>query len=342
MTLQQVLSQAEQEGAFPRAVLLAGTKGRDAATECGDGARLFDLASLTKVLATTAAAMILYERGKFDLDAPVVSVVPEFAAGDDRKKRVTMRMLLAHSSGLPAHEKFYLRCKSRDELLAAVYATPLEAEPMSRAVYSDIGFILLGEAIERIAEETLDKFCRRKIFEPLGMSSTMFNPPESLRSSIVPTADDTWFRHRVIQGEVHDDNAYVMGGVAGHAGLFSTADDVMKFAQCMLRGGSPIFKPETVALFTTRESSPVGTTRTLGWDTPSQPSQSGKYLSSRAYGHLGYTGTSLWIDPEKDLAIVLLTNRTWPDNKNEAIKQWRPRIHDAVVEELGLVPDSQR
>jgi CubicO group peptidase (beta-lactamase class C family) len=203
-------------------------------------------------------------------------------------------------------------------------------------VYSDIGFIVLGEAIERIGGEPLDKFCEREIFKPLGMKDTMFNPSAELKAKIVPTADDTWFRHRVIQGEVHDDNAYVMGGVAGHAGLFSTAEDVLKFAQCMLRGAAPLFRRGTVELFTRRETEPAGTSRALGWDTPSQPSQSGRYLSPRAYGHLGYTGTSLWIDPEKDLAIVLLTNRTWPDNKNEAIKKWRPIIHDAVVEELGL------
>lgn len=335
-----LLREGAESGAYQSAQLAIRKPGGEiVVTKVGEAAQnpYFDLASLTKVLATTAAVMRLRDRSELDLDAPVISLLPEFAKNDVRKTTVNFRMLLAHSSGLPAHEKFYLRCKDRAELMAAVYATKLEAEPMSRAVYSDIGFIVLGEAIERIAGEPLDKFCEREIFAPLGMSSTMFNPPAELRSRVAATADDTWFRNRLIQGEVHDDNAYVMGGVAGHAGLFSTAEDVLRFAECMLRGGEPLFKRETVELFTRREALPVGTTRALGWDTPSQPSQSGKYLSRRAYGHLGYTGTSLWIDPEKDLAIALLTNRTYPDNRNEAIKRWRPIIHDAVVEELGLV-----
>jgi CubicO group peptidase (beta-lactamase class C family) len=143
------------------------------------------------------------------------------------------------------------------------------------------------------------------------------------------------FRNRVIQGEVHDENASVMGGVAGHAGLFGPATDVAKFAECMLRGGDPILKPATIKLFSTREQLPSGTTRALGWDTPSSPSQSGKYFSSHSFGHLGYTGTSLWIDPERELSITLLTNRTWPDNSSQAIKQVRPAVHDAIIQELG-------
>ena len=336
----EMLEKLMKEGAaeaFPAGVLGWVHSGRRELIGVGvEESAVFDLASVTKVVATTAAVMLLYERGELGLEQRVVEAVPEFAARDARKNHVTFRMLLAHSSGLPAHEKFYLHCKNHAQLMQAVYATKLEAEPMSRAVYSDIGFIVLGEAIERTAGESLDKFCEREIFAPLGMASTMFNPPAELKPRIVPTADDKWFRHRVIQGEVHDDNAYVMGGVAGHAGLFSNAKDVLKFAECMLRSGEPLFKRETVELFARRESQPAGTTRALGWDTPSQPSQSGKYLSTRAYGHLGYTGTSLWIDLEKDLAVVLLTNRTWPDNKNEAIKKWRPIIHDAVAEELGL------
>jgi CubicO group peptidase (beta-lactamase class C family) len=192
------------------------------------------------------------------------------------------------------------------------------------------------------------------------MSSTTFNPPSEIRPQIPPTADEcgagapareeaqashppsvsqvnpSTFRNRVIQGEVQDENASILGGVAGHAGLFSTAEDLAKFAYAMLNGGSPILSPETVALFTRRESSPVGTTRALGWDTPSSPSQSGKYFSAASFGHLGYTGTSLWIDPNRQLSITLLTNRTWPDCSNQAIKQVRPAFHDAVIAALGL------
>jgi len=188
--------------------------------------------------------------------------------------------------------------------------------------------------LERIADESLDRFCQREIFGPLGMTHTAFNPPVAWRSSIPPTADDRTFRKRIIQGEVQDENASVLGGVAGHAGLFATAEDVATFAHALLQGGAPLVRPETLGLFTRRETSPEETSRALGWDTPSSPSQSGKYFSGRSFGHLGYTGTSLWIDPERQLSITLLTNRTWPDCENKAIKDVRPAFHDAVVEAL--------
>jgi CubicO group peptidase (beta-lactamase class C family) len=299
-------------------------------------ATVFDLASLTKTVATTSMAMILYERGLLDLDLPVVAVTAEFAGEDPRRDAVTLRMLLAHSAGLPAYEKLFLRAKTRDELVCAAFATPLVAVPGEQATYSDIGFIILGVALERIAEESLDRFCQREVFGPLAMMHTAFNPPPAWRASIPPTANDQSFRRRIIQGEVQDENASVMGGVAGHAGLFANAEDLAIFAHAMLAGGRPILRPETMALFTRRETSPPGTARALGWDTPSSPSQSGKYLSADSFGHLGYTGTSLWIDPERQLSITLLTNRTWPDCSHQAIKQLRPKFHDAVVESLGV------
>jgi CubicO group peptidase (beta-lactamase class C family) len=296
----------------------------------------FDLASLTKILATNAMAMLLYDRGQFHLEQRAAEVVPEFADGNDsRKKEITLGMLLAHSSGLPAHVKFFEQVSTREELLHAAYRVPLEAEPMTRAVYSDIGFIVLGIALEQIANESIDKFCSREIFVPLGMKQTSFCPPAELRNSSPPTLDAIDFRKRLIQGEVNDENASVMGGVAGHAGLFGSALDVTKFAQCMLRGGDPIIKRETVALFSRREHLPPGTARALGWDTPSAPSQSGRYFSPHSFGHLGYTGTSLWIDPERELSITLLTNRTWRDGRSEKIKQVRPAVHDAIIEALG-------
>jgi serine-type D-Ala-D-Ala carboxypeptidase len=298
---------------------------------------LFDLASLTKVAATTPMAMLLYERGLLDLDAPVCAIVPELLADDAkdlRRREVTLRMLLAHSAGLPAYEKLFLRTRTRDELLHAAFTMPLAAHPGSCAVYSDIGFIILGIALERLADESLDCFCQRLIFAPLAMTRTTFNPPAEIRTQIPPTADDQTFRGRIVQGEVQDENAYVLGGVAPHAGLFSTARDLATFAHCMLVGGQQVFRPQTIALFTRRGSTPVGRSRTLGWDTPSRPSQSGKYFSSQSFGHLGYTGTSLWIDPVRQLSITLLTNRTWPDCSNQAIKQVRPQFHDAVIEAL--------
>jgi CubicO group peptidase (beta-lactamase class C family) len=299
-------------------------------------ASIFDLASVTKVVATTSMAMILYERGLLDLDAPVDGIVPEFAGNDSRRREVTLRMLLAHSSGLPAYEKLFQRNKTRDEFLTAAFSVPLATDPGTKAEYSDIGFIILGAALERIADEALGSFCQREIFGPLGMHRTTFNPPASWRPAIVPTVDDRTFRHRVIQGEVQDENASVLGGVAGHAGLFATAEDIAVFANAMLHGGQPIIRASTLNLFTKRETAPPGTSRALGWDTPSSPSQSGKYFSDRSFGHLGYTGTSLWIDPQRQLSITLLTNRTWPDCSNQAIKQVRPRFHDAVVEALEI------
>lgn len=300
---------------------------------------IFDLASVSKVVGTTTMATILYERGLLDLEAPLTAVVPEFLGhgpsnADPRRREVTFRMLLAHCSGLPAYEKLFLRARAKAELLAAAFTTPLAADPGTRTQYSDIGFIILGAALERIADEPLDRFCQREIFGPLGMARTAFNPPPAWRPSIVPTVDDQTLRRRVIQGEVQDENASVLGGVAGHAGVFATPQDVAIFAHAMLHGGRPLVRPETLALFTHRQASPPGTSRGLGWDTPCTPSQSGKYFSKNSFGHLGYAGTSLWIDPERQLSITLLTNRTWPDCSNHTIKQVRPKFHDAVIEAL--------
>ena len=300
---------------------------------------VFDLASVTKVIPTTAIAMLLHERGQLQLDSPLAAILPDFVAlalPSQRSDRatVTVRMLLAHSSGLPAYVKLFEAAHTRDELVHAALATSLVAPPGSRAEYSDIGFILLGEILARLSGAPLDVFAQQEIFVPLRMSHTRFNPPAEWKSDIPPTEDDRTFRKRVIQGEVNDENAWVMGGVAGHAGLFAPATDVARFAECMLRGGSPILKPATVELFTRRESLPVGSSRALGWDTPSQPSSSGSHFSPRSFGHLGFTGTSLWIDPERQLTVTLLTNRTWPDRKSQAIKQVRPLVHNAIVEAL--------
>jgi serine-type D-Ala-D-Ala carboxypeptidase len=344
----RLLQEGIQQRAFPAASVAVTLKNDlvalrvlgnftyDPASSAPSPDTLFDLASLTKVMATTAMAMILYERGLVDLEMPVISVVGEFAGDDPRRDEVTLRMLLAHSSGLPAYEKLYLRTRARAELLQAAFSTDLANDPGSHAEYSDIGFIILGVALERLADEPLARFCQREIFGPLGLLQTTFNPASELRTAIPPTADDKTFRHRIIQGEVQDENASVLGGVAGHAGLFASAQDVARFAHAMLPGSSSLVRPETLRLCTTREVSPPDTSRALGWDTPSAPSQSGKYLSPQSYGHLGYTGTSLWIDAERELSITLLTNRTWPDCSNRAIKKIRPLFHDAIMESLGF------
>lgn len=302
---------------------------------------LWDLASLTKPIATVSMAMLLFERGRLSLDAPVADVLPQFAEGSPAearsqrawRKSVTVAMLLAHSSGLPAHHKFYLGDSSCQAIRDAARRVPLEAEPGTRAEYSDIGFILLGELLEKIAGEPIDRFCQREIFTPLHLHMS-FNPHPSVRSAIPPTVNDRVYRQRIIQGEVNDENASAMGGIAPHAGLFGDALSVARFAECLLRGGPPLFRPQSVELFTARQAVPQGTSRTLGWDTPSPPSQSGTLFSQHSFGHLGYTGTSLWCDPERQLSVTLLTNRTWPDSNNQAIKQLRPPLHDAIVRAL--------
>ena len=193
----------------------------------------------------------------------------------------------------------------------------------------------MGEALEVLAGERLESFCAREVFAPLSMTSTCFRPPADWRSAIPPTEEDLTFRHRIIQGEVQDENCFVLGGVAGHAGLFSNVLDPLLYAECLL-GRQQLFRTETIQLFTTRAALPPDSSRALGWDTPSQPSSSGSFFSRHSAGHLGYAGTSLWIDFERQVAIVLLTNRTWPHRQSQTIRTVRPAFHDAVMEALGI------
>ena len=357
-TAYSVLETAIAEHAFPGAAFSVLANGRvlaldglggftyDRPTEAVTGSTVFDLASLTKVIATTSMAMLLYQRGKLALDQPLVHILPAFAQEESPggpRYQVTLRMLLAHASGLPGYVRLFTESEGREELLDACLRLPLEAAPCTRAEYSDPGFILLGQALEAIAGEPMDTFCAREVFTPLGMSSTCFRPPPDWRSQIPPTEEDLTFRHRVIQGEVQDENCFVLGGVGGHAGLFSNALDPLLYAACLfgLRGlpgctsqGQQIFTPEAIQLFTTRAQLPPGSSRALGWDTPSQPSSSGTFFSHHSAGHLGYAGTSLWIDFERKIAVVLLTNRTWPRRENQSIRSVRPAFHDAVMQLL--------
>jgi CubicO group peptidase (beta-lactamase class C family) len=354
-----LLEQAVRNRVFPGcafAVLLAGEKepSKEAAQAVGQFTyepesprvqpdTIFDLASLTKVLATTMAIMQLYDRRQLALDVPVAEWLPEFTAvnsSDTRRAQVTIRMLLDHSSGLPGYARLFESAHTRKEMIAAALHQPLTADPGTRAEYSDIGFIILGHLVEKLTGECLDAYCRRQIFAPLGMSTTQYCPGPELRSLIPPTENDHSFRHRIIQGEVHDENASVMEGVAGHAGLFSNALDPLRAAACMLAdgiapAGVQLFSPQTVALFTAHSQQPAGTSRALGWDTPSAPSSAGKLFSQHSTGHLGFTGTSLWIDMEAGIAVSLLTNRTWPDRSNQAIRELRPRFHDSLRCELA-------
>jgi len=315
---------------------------------------VYDLASVTKVFATTAAAMLLYDRGRLDLDLLVGDVLPGFAIGAQlrspwhrERRKITLRHLLAHSSGLPAYARLFETNRTPYALLEACLSMPLEAAPGTRAEYSDIGFILLGKALEVLTHEPLDAFCDREIFAPLALTATRFRPPPTWRALIPPTVDDQAFRGRIIQGEVHDENCSVLGGVSGHAGLFSNALDLLQYASCILLGGKDqataqpppsqsLFTAATVQLFSSRQNSPIDTSRALGWDTPSGESSSGRHFSTRSIGHLGYTGTSLWIDLAQGLAVTLLTNRTWPDRSTQAIRAVRPAFHDATVEALAI------
>ena len=349
-----VLEQAVSEQAFPGAAFGVLAQGKVIALDAVGGftydqpttpvtaSTVYDLASITKVIATTSMAMLLHQDGALFLDQPLAQLLPGFAEGEPAgsvRRDVTLRMLLAHASGLPGYVRLFEEPGGRDGLLDACLKLPLETPPGSHAEYSDPGFILLGRALEIIAGEDLESFCSREVFAPLAMTSTCFRPPVDWRSSIPPTEEDTTFRHRVVQGEVQDENCFILGGVGGHAGLFSNVLDPLLYAECLL-GQHPRFAPATVQLFTARAELPPGSSRALGWDTPSQPSSSGRFFSRHSAGHLGYAGTSLWIDFERRLAVVLLTNRTWPDRKNQAIRTVRPAFHDAVMESLewGRLP----
>lgn len=310
-------------------------------------ATVFDVASLTKVVATTAAAMLLQQRGRLALDLPLGELLPAFLSGGapaDPAHSVTLRHLLAHNSGLPGYVKFFETASTPEDLLDACLKLPIEAEPGARAEYSDPGFILLGKALEALLREPLPAWTAREIFAPLGLTSTFFSPPENARPAIPPTEIDSTFRHRTIQGEVQDENAFVLGGAAGHAGLFSSAPDLLRVAGGILSAiqlegsghrATSLFTQQTIGLFSQRQG-PPGSSRALGWDTPSENSSSGQHFSPHSIGHLGYSGCSLWIDLEAKVAVVLLTNRTWPRRDSEKIRQVRPAFHDAVREALCI------
>ncbi len=307
----------------------------------------YDVASLTKVVATTAAAMLLNQRGLLDLETPVGELLPGFVIGRPPgtwARHVTVRHLLAHNSGLPGNVEFFRNATTPAELFRSCLELSFEALPGERAEYSDPGFILLGKALEVVMRESLASWVRREIFHPLELAATGFNPGRYLSASIPPTEEDLTFRRRIIQGEVQDENASVLHGMAGHAGLFSNVPDLLRFAdeilgalRAPLNAEEPrpgLFTAAVIERFSERQA-PAGSSRALGWDTPSEDSSSGRLFSARSIGHLGYSGCSLWIDLEGDVAVVLLTNRTWPDRKNQAIRKVRPPFHDAIRQALS-------
>ena len=350
-----LLDRAVADHAFPGGILAVGHHNRllvhafgklsyDAKTPLATADTIYDVASLTKPVVTTTAIMMLADSKRLDIDAPVERYLPEWAKGPDSewRKKVTVRDLLRHTSGLPAHRDYFRDAKGKNAVLARIFAEPLVAEPGTKVEYSDLGFILLGEIVERLTGQKLGVFARQQVFAPLGMATSLFNPAPNLRARIAPTEDDADVRKRLLQGEVDDANAWAMEGVAGHAGLFSTASDLAAFAQMLLNGGiyahHRLLTRVVINQFTARQAL-GGSARALGWDVPTEPSSTGQYFSSQSFGHNGFTGTSLWIDPEKDLFVILLTNRVHPSATNDKIRQVRPALHDAVVEALGLVPE---
>jgi len=296
---------------------------------------IFDLASVSKVVATTSAAMLLYQRGLLELDTPLGEFLPGFVVGRDTgssARSVTIRHLLAHNSGLPGYVEFFKSANAPSQLYRACLSLELEAAPGTRSEYSDPGFILLGKALEVVTREYLATWVKREVLDALKMSSSHFCPPAAIRATIPPTEIDQKLRNRVIQGEVQDENAWLLKGAAGHAGLFSNVHDLLLFAREILHsdhGGGSLFNRETLSIFTEKQP-PEGSSRALGWDTPSENSSSGSHFGPRSIGHLGYSGCSLWIDRDAQLAVVLLTNRTWPDRANQQIKLLRPQFHNAL------------
>ena len=356
-----VLTEALADSAAPGAVLAIARHGRlvrlrgygklDWAETAGPANPLsiYDLASLTKVVGTTTAAMVLVDERRLDLDAPVVQYLPWWAAGDPAKESVTVRHLLLHRAGLPPFRPLYLEIEGRDAYLSAIAQMELEYEPGTQTVYSDLGFMTLAFVIESVSGQGLDEFLEERVWDRLGMRDTGFRPAGALRNRIAPTEVDTFFRNTHVHGVVHDENAYAFGGVAGHAGLFSTASDLAVLAQTLLDWGSvPGCEPEnsgicaagvagptrlvseeTVRAFTTRFDSQAS--RALGWDTPGDRSSAGDYFTRSAFGHTGFTGTSIWIDPELDMFVVLLTNRVNPTRNNDKHIPLRRAIHDLAA-----------
>lgn len=362
------MNAAVDGGVFPGAVLLIRLRGERvyhrafgcaALVPAREPARLetiYDLASLTKPLATTTAVLRLVQDGRLSVDDPLQQHVEELKGSTIGE--ATVYHLLTHSAGLPAWRPLYERIAEEDRrnpgllsspaaeqmVLALIKQEALSAPAGTRSLYSDLGFMLLGILVERVVGKLLAVYCQESVFEPMRTPLFFLGPqgtgPGSARRTdaalIAPTEDDPW-RGRLLRAEVHDENACALGGVAGHAGLFGTAAAVSAVVGHWLdsyAGRSRLLPPDLVRRFVTRQDKIAGSSWALGWDTPSAPSSSGSRFSAASFGHLGYTGTSIWVDPTKELEVVLLSNRVHPTRRNDAIKQFRPLIHDTIYEEL--------
>ena len=350
-----VIEAAIKDKAFPGATLAVGYHGKVSLRAFGKQTyepksanivihTMYDIASLTKVVATTTLVARLAEGDfsvRLDLDAPVERYLPEWAAGPqpEWRHRVTVRHLMTHTSGLPPFKEYWRTSKSKQDTLDKIFAEPLEYEPGTKEVYSDLGIILMAEIIERLTGQPLDALAREYIFSRLAMSDTMYKPPKKIWPTIAPTEIDKQYRHRLIQGEVHDENAAAIGGVSGHAGVFSTAPDLAAFCQMLLNGGvyehQRILRRATISEFTEPQQLSGGT-RTLGWAVPTEGGSSGHFMGPHTFGHTGFTGTSIWIDPDCQLFVVFLTNRVYPTRENQKLAKVRPALHDAVMQSLGL------
>ncbi|MBI5021814.1 MAG: serine hydrolase [Ignavibacteriales bacterium] len=346
--LDSIMTDAIQNHAFPGGQLLVAKDGAvvynksfgsfefNSKSAKVSASTVYDIASVTKVIATTSAIMRLYDEEKIRLDDLVMKYIPEF--GNNGKEKITIRNLLLHNGGLPAFKRLFLTCKSPEEVLDSVYQTETIYPTGDSTIYSDFDFILLGKIVEKISGVTLDKYVDSVFFKPLGMTSTIYNPPSSIWRKITPTEYDSVYRKRLIQGEVHDENAFALGGISGHSGLFSTATDLSIFLQMIMNGGNyggkQLLKPETIKLFTARHGKQ--STRALGWDTKTMNgySSAGTLFGEKSFGHTGFTGTSVWVEPEKNIFVILLTNRVYPTRNNPKIMQIRPKVHDTVMKSI--------
>ncbi|MBK8944888.1 MAG: serine hydrolase [Ignavibacteriae bacterium] len=296
---------------------------------------IFDLASVSKVVGTTSAAMILVQEGKLNLDEKVVKYIPQF--NNNGKDQITIRNLLLHNSGLSAFKKYYDIYSTSDEVINDIMNLSLENPPGEKYVYSDLGMIIMQKVIEKISKKTLDVFLNENLFTKLEMNQTMYNPSNEIKNNCVPTELDDFYRMRLLQGEVHDERAFMLNGVAGHAGLFSTTEDLSKFTMMYLNHGiynnEEILDSRLIKDWTTKQSEQSD--RGLGWDTKSpEKSSSGNYFSMKSFGHTGYTGTSIWVDKETKLFVILLSNRVHPKRTNTKISDFRPIIHDAIFNSI--------
>lgn len=340
--VERLINNSIIDSAFPGAVLLVWKDGKiifekpfgrltydDSSAQISTNT-IFDLASLTKVIATTTAAMICADRNLLHINTKVSEYIPGFAKNG--KENVTIKNLLMHNSGLPAFKKFYALYSDPQQVLDDIYASQPFDPPGTKTVYSDLGMITLGKIIEKVTGKSLDVFCNENIFRPLGMSDTYYNPPKVLRYRIAPTEFDDYWRNRLLIGEVHDETASLLKGVSGHAGLFSTVGDISKVLQMLLQKGmyegKRIIDSSTVKMFLTRQLNGRG----LGWDMKSRTgSSAGSLFSSESYGHTGFTGTSVWTDPVRKLFVVFLTNRVYPTRANNKLIKIRPQLHDDII-----------